>query len=370
MELIRAFFFVCVVDILSLISLQEIGLGDSPHDAIESIRKKHKIVGLVGGSFGANQETQIVATGLAKAFSKDELLPTDKIHLGSCTKSMTATLVGILVDEGRLNWNSTLGELFADETDLVGSDWANVTVASLMHHTSGAPANAPWREFDQKGMSLVQQRRSVLRWLAKTKRTNHPAYLYSNIGYVLLGHMIEQRTSKSWETVIRERLFEPLEMHSAGFGPPSRSSTSRAMGHIAMVGVPMAVELDNPPVLGPAGTVHATMEDWSKYLKLHLSEFWQSPTLRISSETMSFLHTAKPQEKYAGGWVCESRDWANGQVLWHNGSNTYWYCVVFLAVKQQRGFFAASNVGMSSNKACDEALQWFIRHNPYKSNDN
>lgn len=365
--------------------------NDSAVEAIERIRKAHNLMGLAGGVIQPDGRIEVFATGIRRIGSEQRLEVNDAMHLGSCTKSMTATLIAMLVDEGKLRWDSTLGELFPGEKELVESKWASVTVDQLMHHTSGIPANAPWQSMQRKGDTLVAKRRSVLRWLAKQTpskeesatsaadagdtKTAATRFLYSNVGYVLLGHIVESLRGTSWEDDIQARIFNPLGMKTAGFGAPTQNGKPDSpVGHNVVAGLTVPTENDNPPVMGPAGTVHASLGDWAKYLRAHLEcnePNAATDKVCLSAQSWQHLHTpsvANPPETYAGGWLTGERDWA-GKILMHNGSNTHWYCVVFLAPEQRRGFFAASNLGAESAKPCDEVLQWLIRHNRYQRPD-
>lgn len=340
--------------------------------AIEAIRKKSGCVGLMGGVFYSDGTCRVDSSGIVKSGSDVQIQPTDLMHLGSCTKSMTATLIGMLVDEGKLDWNSTIGDVFSDVPEVVSSRWAGVTVDSLLHHTSQAPANANWGDFGKGGAPLNEQRLAVLKWLCKQPRKSDKAegaFLYSNTGYVILGAMLEKKLGGTWEEIIQKNLFVPLSMSSAGFGPPTKaSSEARVYGHRTLFGIHTPVENDNPPVLGPAGTVHASLSDWAKYLALHLRKAEPGSVPFVSQASLDHLHTASPGQSYAGGWGTGERPWAGGPILTHNGSNTHWYCVVFLAPEKGFGVFAASNTGLDSSKPCDEILQWMIRNNPGPKN--
>jgi len=104
-------------------------------------------------------------------------------------------------------------------------------------------------------------------------------YLYSNLGYVVAGYMLEKLTGRDWETLIREEIFLPLAMESAGFGPPAAISPQSGnenapitapWGHAPEPVPPDYKYADNPAALGPAGTVHASLMDLEKYIAL----FW------------------------------------------------------------------------------------------------
>jgi CubicO group peptidase (beta-lactamase class C family) len=348
--------------------------------ALEEIRTKHNLPGLIAGQFDTQKIQHIAAVGFRRAGSTDPLLVSHPMHLGSCTKSMTATLIAMAVDEGILQWHSTLGEVFASDPKVTDSPWANVTIEQILHHTSGAPANPPWSQFAVANVPIQIHRRNVLHWWMQQPRNSNskeekkttekkPAFLYSNLGYMTLGAVLEELRQEPWEDQIRARLFEPLGMKSAGFGVPSKSLGDKVpWGHVRPAGILLAVERDNPPTLGPAGTVFANMEDWVGYLQFHLrNKATDTPGLKLSEESFEYLHKTQEQQEYAGGWIVLRRSWSQGPIYHHNGSNTYWYSVVFLAPKEGRGIFAACNLGLDAAEPCDQALQWILKNLPHES---
>jgi len=368
---------------------------------LEELRTKYQLPGLIAGQFycdpsNSNKQPSkrppapisltIAATGFRRSGSQAPLLIDDPFHLGSCTKSMTATLVAMAIERGDLRWNSTIGEVFSNDSKITNSPWAGVTVEQLMRHTSGAPANPPWNHFRDPSIKTHTHRIAVLHWWMDqpppTSSDNPPtqqnAFLYSNLGYMALGTILENIYQQPWEEIISKQLFEPLSMSHTGFGVPSKTLGDQVpFGHIRPLNLLLAVEQDNPPALGPAGTVYAPMSDWVKYLNLHMRNPTSQETqkrLGLSPQAMDFLHLpakpsdknspSKPGEDYAGGWHVIDRSWSRGKILHHNGSNTYWYCVVFLAPEEGRGIFAASNLGLDAAKPCDEALQWMLKNLP------
>src|SRR5690348_1702311 len=88
------------------------------------------------------------AAGVRKRGSAEHITLDDRFHLGSCTKAMTATLVAMLVEEGKLNWSTTLGELFAGTVKPLHPAWEKVTVRQVLAHRSGL-------RFDPDGPSQV-----------------------------------------------------------------------------------------------------------------------------------------------------------------------------------------------------------------------
>jgi CubicO group peptidase (beta-lactamase class C family) len=340
------------------------GSADDLESGLEKLRKRDKLPGLIAGHFTLSGEAELGVAGFRRAGTDQRLSVDDRMHLGSCTKSMTATLLGLLVDEGQIGFETTLGEVFQDDPKVTGSSWKEATMRQFMCHTSGAIPNPPWNQFAGPIEQAVSIRRELLHWMVERPRQEKSVgqFEYSNLGYAILGHAIEKIRGHAWEEEIRQRLFEPLDMKSAGFGPPSKLVSDAPWGHNMVLGFSVSTDADNPPALGPAGTVHASMQDWMRYLRVHLMVDPEKECgLPLSAETLRELHRPFEGTEYAGGWGCGERNWAGGRILTHNGSNTLWYCVVFLAPEQGRGVIAASNIGLSSAQACDEALQMMIR---------
>jgi CubicO group peptidase (beta-lactamase class C family) len=190
--------------------------------------------------------------------------------------------------------------------------------------------------------------------------------IYSNQGYAVAGAMLERVSGKSWETLTRERLFEPLGMKSAGFGAPGDAKKlDQPWGHALVEGRVQPVSpgplADNPAAIGPAGTVHCSIGDIARYAG------WHARSLRTTARILgpaSFtqLHTAPAGSDYAMGWVVTQRAWAGGTTLTHNGSNTMWYTVMWLAPGKDLAFVAATNIaGKNAERGCDEAVAALVQ---------
>src|SRR5690606_36603209 len=148
-----------------------------------------------------------------------------------------------------------------------------------------------------------------------------------------------------WEQLMRERLFVPLGMTSAGFGAPgSAEAVDQPRGHRAN-GCPQdpGAGADNPPAIGPGGTVHCTLQDWARFIAMHVdgaSDAAPGAPPLLQKETLESLHIpcAGKGQPYAMGWLITERPWARGEqdgdrgrVLTHAGSNTMWFAVAWLA---------------------------------------
>ena len=329
---------------------------------LEAVRVQHDLPGMIGLTLERERVVALGATGLRKSGNDARMLATDLVHIGSCTKAMTATLCARLVQQGKLTWESTLAQVFAQSAPKMHPTWRDVTLEQLLQHRSGAPANV---KPDRKGTPRQQR----VRQLASVTAEPLPAerrgkFEYSNVGYVLAGHMAEHVAGLDFEELIQRELFQPLGIASAGSGAPGTASQlSQPRGHLEM-GLPIepGPAGDNPLGMAPAGTLHMRIDDWAKFVALHLSgerDGWKSASgdELLPAEAFVRLHTPPEGGDYALGWATAKRAWAGGTALNHNGSNTMWYCVTWLAPERGFAFLVATNQGgKKAAEGCNAAV--------------
>jgi CubicO group peptidase (beta-lactamase class C family) len=351
---------------------------------------------------------RIIAQGVAgvrKRGTAERVTLDDPFHLGSCTKAMTATLVAMFVEEGKLNWTTTLGELFADTVKPMHPAWEKVTLRQVLAHRASLPnepgglaqvfnelvrparARLAWAKIQSVG-ALPQQRLEIARQALSRPPGIPPdtKYRYSNVGYILTGAVLEQITGRSWEELMRERLFQPLGISTGGFGAPgSADKTEQAWGHSPVHGKPLdprspAAEL--PLFYGPAGLAHMTVTDWAQFVALHLRGDPANPHCRaalLKLDTFAEMHAvapattskgwvirglnflatgdAAPAVTYCAGWLISTASWARGtrsgdtgRRLWHAGSNGRWGSGVVIAPEIDFAVLVACNRAIAAWK--------------------
>lgn len=307
---------------------------------------------------------QIIGYGASGVRKKGDPTPVtrdDVFHIGSCGKAMTATMIGMLVDDGILRFDMPLKEAFKSAE--IHPLLQPVTLRQLLDHESGLPANIP-REtklaLRGTNRSPQDQRSTLLRAVINQAPSPIGAFVYSNVGYAAAGHAAELAAGVAYEDLMRERLFKPLGMTSAGFGAPgSPEKIDAPWGHLANP-IPPGPRADNPPAIAPAGTMHFSMLDWAKFVQFHLTG---KPTGLIQPATLQSLQTiAHPGTSYSCGWGHTPRKWAQGEALTHSGSNTMWFCIAWLAPKTQSAVLIACNYGIRdvAAKTCDKAAAMII----------
>lgn len=331
---------------------------DSLSDKLNSIRSSYSIPGMAAYYSKDGIIIQTAATGIRKFGDETPILTTDKFHLGSITKSMTATLLATFFEEGKINWTSTLEELLPNLE--IHPKLKKVTLEMILAHRSGLDRglgrfaeqiNKLMSTIDTSKISLSEERGLIISVVLK----NSPAFesgdefSYSNNSYVLIGHILEKISGRSWETLIQERLFAPLDMKSCGFGSPVNSkseSPDQPWGHsYDGKGEIQSTPTDNNPIWGPAGTVHCSIQDLNKFLSMHIKGFNGIDSV-IKATTFKKLHTSYPGQTYTyGGWFRLEKKWANGPVLTHSGTNEKNMAYVWLAPQKDTSYFGFANLG-------------------------
>ncbi|MGE3312129.1 MAG: serine hydrolase domain-containing protein [Limisphaerales bacterium] len=328
---------------------------------LEPIRAAHGVPAVACAVVLSNKIVAAGAVGVRKfGVPAAPVTLTDNWHQGSLTKSMTATLAAILVNEGRIRWDTTLAEVFPALAPTMDPGWREATLEQLSSNRGGAPgdlnASGIWTLLWNFPGTPRESRHLLLEKLTALPPKSRPGtgYEYSNAGFSIAGHMLETVLDRPWEDLLTERLFLPLGMTSTGFGVPATPRyINQPWGHQWSDGKPVPIEpgtnADNPPAIGPAGTVHGTVLDLARYAAFHTEGHLRDVPL-LPTASMVKLHTAYPDNSnYAHGWIEVARPWAKpGKAYTHTGSNTQWYSVIWFAPARRFAAVAVCNLATSS----------------------
>ena len=320
---------------------------------ISDVRDEVKLVGVGATVVVHGKLVAEAVSGKRRQNSEDLLTVDDKWHLGSITKSMTATVIGRLVERNLLTWDARLPELLPKMASDLHPGWNAVTLHHLLTHTAGLPPNFSVRTQFIRGQSrerLHETRREELMRLLREEPASAAGetMTYSNVGYTLAGFIAAEVTGTTWEDLMEKELFRPLELKSAGFGPPvGNQETGQPWGHQRVLFMRSPVDpgglADNSPLIGPAGIVNMSMRDLARYGWRHL-QGESADGEYLKARTFQKLHQGFVDD-YACGWVEWDRDWADGRVIWHNGSNTFWYALVMLVPSRNAVLVIVTNDG-------------------------
>ena len=188
--------------------------------------------------------------------------PDVKFRLGSVTKQFTAALVLQLQDEGKLKIEDPVSKYLPDAP----AAWAKITVAELLGHTSGIPSFTGLKEFPVWSMSphttdeeLALFRDKPLEFEPGSK------FEYSNSNFEVLGAIVEKVSGKKYGNLLRERIFDPLEMKDSGLDNDQLILPKRAQGYMPGNGGLVLARSESMTVPWAAGSIYSTTGDLLKW---------------------------------------------------------------------------------------------------------
>lgn len=366
---------------LAMIALSVVSMrGAEPQSLDRMLDPYLKEFGLPALAAAVFQNGSIVASGAVgtrRAGTQIPVTVNDRFHIGSDSKAFTATLAGQFVQEGKLRWDSTPADVFPELKPEMNAEFAQIRLDQLLSHSSGLSdktlLDLVYRSYQQDG-----NMNDVRYWMVKETapkpldHTRGSRFDYCNLGYVIAGAMLERLGKESWEELVEARIFRPMDLKTAGFGPQaSLGKVDAPLGHILVDGKAKAMLAgpngDNPLILGPAGTIHMSVLDFARWVAWNAGEGKRGPGL-VSAEVLKKMHTpfvstgardvAAPGTPktggYALGWGSVQESWAAAPAITHTGSNTMNLATAMFWPGADFGFVMMTNIG---GQPADEALR-------------
>ncbi len=244
-----------------------------------------------------------------KDYSKRKLNDANGIYqLGSITKQFTSATILKLQEQGKLSVQDKLSKYISD---FPGAD--KITIDHLLTHTSGIYNYTNDNRFmNNESLLHVDLERMIS--MMKSKPLDFPPgtkFSYSNSGYVLLGYIIQKVTGKSYYQVVKEFIFDPLEMKHTGFDFKNLKDTNKVVGYLAFdKSLQLVAPIVDSSASFAAGAIYSNLEDLYKWHKAIYSD-------KIISRA-SWEKAFTPRlNKYGYGWIIDT---LNGKrILTHGG---------------------------------------------------
>jgi CubicO group peptidase (beta-lactamase class C family) len=325
---------------------------------LERIRVKYALPSIAAVAVRDGAVVGVAAVGERALGSSVGVTVNDAYHLGSMSKSFTATVLGKLVELGKIRWDLRLETAFPDVQ--MRPEFRSVTLEMLLTHRAGFSANVEDRTIyaGSSDWAAIRQRYLI------AALTTAPAYppgqivAYGNTGYVIASLMAERSSGMGWQALVRQYVYQPLEMQSCTFGttfPPLSNPHPHRWDGLTAVPLEPQVENGNPPALDGADNVRCSLPDLGKYLVAHLSGERGADGI-LQAATFKELHRPRVnggQGIYmALGWLVFS----NGE-LWYNGSNTLNYSEMALYQQQNLAVAVATNAPVELNQGVQQAME-------------
>jgi D-alanyl-D-alanine-carboxypeptidase/D-alanyl-D-alanine-endopeptidase len=341
----------------------------------EFFRRFAEGAGIPGLAFGVVAGGQLVhqgRSGVADQAGGHAVQEGTAFRIASMTKSFTAACVLTLRDRGLLALDDPLERHLPEAAALAleGADDPRITLRHLLTMTAGFVEDDPWAD-----RQLALPAGELLRLLqggVALSRGPGEAFEYSNLGYALLGQVVQRVSGEPLAELAREVLLEPLGMRDSTFDFTSLPAARRARGYRR--DGPQYVE--EPPLgdgaFGAMGGLWTTVEDFARYVIFQLAAWEQieapPPLLQSSSRReMQRGHIVVPPRDHpspGGGpsgyglglFVAESAH--PGRVVYHGGGLPGFGSHVQWLPHHGLGVFAFSNLTYASlSRPVFEALE-------------
>jgi CubicO group peptidase (beta-lactamase class C family) len=242
-----------------------------PAEVDAYVTKAMRELNVPGAAVAIVQDGKVV---YAKAFGVRELgrpepVTTDtKFAIGSISKSFTTTLLGILVDEKKVDWDDKVSKYLPAYQ--MWDPWVTreQTVRDLLIHRAGLRPMAGgtvWYGSDYSREEVMRRARFI-----EPVSSFRSVFSYQNINYLAAGEVARVAAGKSWDEQMRERIFAPLGMTNATSGLPDMKSNV-ASPHSEIDGVLRVVPHRDYDNLAPAASIYASVLDMAEYARLHLN---------------------------------------------------------------------------------------------------
>jgi len=237
-------------------------------------------------------------------------------QVGSVSKLFVASVLELLVQEGKINYSDTVRDILPQSVKL-STDIGKVTIYELATHTSGLPREPVTLEqlrffinYEFTGQNLYSyiDKAWLLKYLmtCKIKNKSHK-FNYSNIGYGLLAYLMEIKTNEPFQDLVAEKIFLPFNMKDTVFSLSEEQLDRLAMGHAG--DQPYFMKRNTPikpwdmgEVMAPSGGIYSTVTDLLIFAK-HTLAIENSPLNSILIKITEPKVHQEDNETSALGWT-------------------------------------------------------------------
>lgn len=338
---------------LPVVSTQPAGMAQTANTAVDDVIQQQLVAqGIPGLSLVVARAGKIIYAkgyGYANLETATPVQVEDRFEIGSITKSFAATAVMLLVEEGRLS----LDDKLAPHLGPMPAAWSGITIRHVLNHSSGLPEypdDAFYGALDRnQGFSEAELLARFQTYALKFVPGS--AYLYSNVGYDLLGLLIQQVSGQSYGEFLRRRVFLPLGMDSARVMAPGESEAGNAVGYergqVGTAPKPYLYNAANRSYLGLAASgIQVNALDLAKWdAALYTEKILKKATLDLMWTPNSLVQAATattPDIYYGLGWQLRTQQ--GHRWVYHSGGMPGYVTEIMRYPDDQLTVIALSNL--------------------------
>jgi len=208
--------------------------------------------------------------------------------IGSASKAFCSMAVGLLVDEGKLEWDKPVREYMPDFKLMDSFASERMTPRDLLCHRSGLPRHdLMWYSSPLSRKEIYQR----LRYL-EPNRDFRTHFQYQNLMYLTAGYLVEVVSGLTWEQYTQRGVFKPLGMKRSNFSvEDTKKADNYALPYMTKEHQPKETPFRNIDAVGPAGSINSCLNDMTKWVMLHLGKGSYKGRQVISEGSIGQMHT-------------------------------------------------------------------------------
>jgi D-alanyl-D-alanine-carboxypeptidase/D-alanyl-D-alanine-endopeptidase len=323
----------------------------SPSDAeirqilVKRIDQEKQGVGIVVGIIDAKGRRVVSYGKLEKG--DDRALDGDTLfEIGSITKVFTALLLTDMAQRGEVKLDDPISKYVPPTSKVPQRNGQQITLADLATHTSGLPRMpANFNPKDPANPYIDYTDEQLYAFLSSYELTRDVGvkFVYSNLGFGLLGQGLARRAGMNYETLVESRICEPLGMNSTRITLTPEMEHRFAAGHSADLVTVSRWDLSS---LAGAGALRSSTNDMLKFLAAAIG---YTPTkLAPAMKAMLSIKrpTGQPFLDSALGWVIDTR--GGSEIIWKNGGTGGYRTFIGYSPRTGVGVVALSNASTES----------------------
>lgn len=319
---------------------------------VETLRADWKVPG-VGIAIVKGDEI-IYAKGFGQRDVGQNLpvTPDTLFAIGSCSKAFSATALGLLVDDAKIDWDKPLRTYLPSFKMWDDYVTEHMTPRDLVTHRSGLPRH----DLLWYGSSFTRREMfNRLRYL-EPSRGFRASYQYQNLMFMTAGVLVEEVTGRSWENFISERFFVPLEMKTSNTSVnDSQKAADFARPYGGDTEKSNVIPFRNIDQIGPAGSINSSVREMSNWIIAQLNGGKFNGKQVIPERVLKETHTPHIvsgstlrydelfYSMYAMGWGVNS--YRGHLMVTHSGGIDGFTAHVSLLPKDKLGIVILTNKG-------------------------
>lgn len=292
--------------------------------------------------------------GVKKVGENDPIDEDTLFEIGSASKAFTSAVMAALVDEGLITWEDLARQYYSDPDKFLLNNsqvTEEINMLDLLSHRSGLPPQAGsyhvmefWYDFNE---TLTHLRYLPLESEFRTQ------YAYQNILYALAGYSASEAAGMTWDDLIRQKIFQPLQMNSSTTTLQEfLNNPNHASNHeIDANGQVNYMDPYNLDAMGPATSISASIKDLGNWIRFQMNNGEFNGKQVVSSQSLGKthnIHIVIDQQTgytmgYGLGWGVEIRP--DSYEIMHSGSTVYSCSYTDLFLTDDLGIMVVANEG-------------------------